>query len=48
MFMRRVRELAAIKARADFFESEGLSREVHIRVLDVYTNAHIGSLIYNA
>jgi hypothetical protein len=42
------RELAAIKARADFFESEGLSREVHIKVVDVYTDARIGSLIYTA
>lgn len=41
-------ELAAIKARADFFEAEGMSREVHIRVLDVYTNAKIGTLIYSA
>lgn len=41
-------ELAAIKARADFFEAEGLSREVHIRVLDVYSHAPIGSLIYRA
>ncbi len=41
-------ELAAIKARADFFESEGLTREVHIRVRDTYTNGVIGSLIYSA
>jgi hypothetical protein len=41
-------ELAAIEARADFFESEDLPREVHIRVVDVYTGARIGSLIYNA
>mgnify|MGYP000845504762 CR=1 FL=1 len=41
-------ELAAITARADFFESEDLGREVHLAVLDAYTGARIGSLIYNA
>lgn len=39
-------ERAAITARADFFESEELGREVHIRVVDPYTGAHIGSLIF--
>lgn len=41
-------EREAIKARADFFESEGLSREVHLKVVDVYTGARIGTLVYNA
>ena len=41
-------ELAAIKARADFFESHGMTREVHLRVIDVYTGANIGEIIYNA
>lgn len=39
-------EMAAITARADFFSSEGLSREVHVRVEDVYTGARLGSLIF--
>jgi hypothetical protein len=41
-------ELAAIKARADFFESEGMTREVHLKVVDVYTNTKIGEIIYSA
>jgi hypothetical protein len=41
-------ELAAIKARADFFESMDMDRSVHIRVVDVYTGAKIGTMIYNA
>lgn len=41
-------EMIAIKARADFFESEDMSREVHIGVRDPYTNARIGSLIFSA
>ena len=41
-------ELAAITARADFFEWVGLSREVCVPVADVYTGALIGRLIYNA
>ncbi len=41
-------ELAAIKARADFFESEGMTREVHLKVIDVYTGAKIGEIIYSA
>ncbi len=39
-------ELAAIVARADFFESEDMSREVHVKVVDVYTGVRIGSLIF--
>lgn len=42
------RELELIKARADFFESHGMSREVHIQVRDTYTQTKIGELIYNA
>lgn len=41
-------ELAAIKARADFFEWVGMTREVHLTVVDVYTGAKIGEIIYNA
>lgn len=42
-------ELAAIRARADFYEALGLSREVHIRVGDVYNpKCKIGELIYRA
>ncbi len=40
-------ERAAIAARADFFASEGMGREVRIRVEDVYTGAAIGYLIFN-
>jgi hypothetical protein len=40
-------ERAAIKARADFFESMEMDRSVHVKVVDVYTNARIGSLIFN-
>lgn len=40
-------ERAVIKARADFFEWVGMDRSVHIKVVDVYTGARIGTLIYN-
>lgn len=40
-------ERAAIDARADFFESLGMTREVNIPVMDVYTGARIGSLVFN-
>lgn len=40
-------ERAAIKARADFFEEMGMSRDVHIRVVDVYNpKCKIGELIF--
>jgi hypothetical protein len=38
-------ERAAIDARADFFESEGLCRDVHVAVIDIYSGARIGSII---
>lgn len=41
-------ELIAIKARADFFEWAGMDRSVNIKVVDVYSGARIGSLIFNA
>lgn len=39
-------ERAAINARADFFQDMGMTRDVHIRVEDVYTGAKIGELIF--
>lgn len=41
-------ERAAITARADFFESLGMTREVNIPIVDVYTSARIGTLVFNA
>lgn len=40
-------ERAAIRARADFFESLGMTREVNIPVVDTYTSARIGTLVFN-
>lgn len=40
-------ELAAIRAQADFFEWVGMTRTVHLKVVDVYTGAKIGEIIYN-
>jgi pantothenate kinase type III len=41
-------ERAAIRARADFYEEMGLDRSVNLRVVDVYTGAKIGHLVFNA
>lgn len=39
-------ERAAILARADFFETVGMSREVNIKVVD-FSGSHIGHLGFN-
>lgn len=39
-------ERAAITARADFFESIGMSRSVNIKVVDPSTGGVIGSLAF--
>lgn len=41
-------ERAALKAWGDWFEALDMSREVHLKVVDVYTGAKIGEIVYSA
>jgi hypothetical protein len=41
-------ERAALKAWGDWFEALDMSREVHLKVVDVYTGVKIGEIIFNA
>lgn len=41
-------ERRALKAWGDWFEMLDMSREVHLKVVDVYTDVKIGEIVYSA